>query len=159
MCHHRSGEAHYARSLEARGGGKDNHATSGLKFKVLIDFLTVGCSVLLSDVDVLWLQNPFTLPSLYRDADVEGMTDGWDDPTAYGYRWLSQQGPMLRLSARNSGLFYVKATRETLAMMARLKGSRGAQIATVPHAHAYECTLHSLAIRRAAKRTSDDLAC
>ena len=36
---------------------------------------------LLSDVDVVWLQNPFTLPSLYRDVDVEGMTDGWDDPT------------------------------------------------------------------------------
>jgi hypothetical protein len=32
--------------------------------------------VLLSDVDVLWMQNPFTLPALYRDADVEGMTDG-----------------------------------------------------------------------------------
>ena len=28
------GEAHYERKLEARGGGKDNHATSGLKFKV-----------------------------------------------------------------------------------------------------------------------------
>ena len=24
----------------------------------------------------LWMQNPFTLPALYRDADVEGMTDG-----------------------------------------------------------------------------------
>ena len=46
-----------------------------------------GWQVLLSDVDVLWMQNPFTLPSLYRDSDVEGMTDGWDDVTAYGYRW------------------------------------------------------------------------
>ena len=42
----------------------------------------MGCSVLLSDVDVLWAQNPFTLPSLYRDSDVEGMSDGWDERTA-----------------------------------------------------------------------------
>ena len=73
----------------------------------------------MSDVDVVWLQNPFTLPSLYRDVDVEGMTDGWDDPTAYGYDWRGNTA--FRLSARNSGLFYVRATHETLAMMSRLK--------------------------------------
>ena len=27
--------------------------------------------MLLSDVDVVWLANPFALPSLHRDADVE----------------------------------------------------------------------------------------
>ena len=69
----------YVRHLTSRTGSTDNHATSGLKFAILYEFMSVGCSVLLSDVDVLWLQNPFTLPSLYRDADVEGMTDGWDD--------------------------------------------------------------------------------
>ena len=58
--------------------------------------------VLLSDVDVLWLQNPFTLPSLYRDADVEGMTDGWDDVTAYGYHWRSGGGRS-RLAATLNG--------------------------------------------------------
>ena len=61
-------------------GGTGNHATSGLKFRLLIPWLKAGCHVLLSDVDVVWLQNPFTLPSLYRDADVEGMTDGWHVP-------------------------------------------------------------------------------
>ena len=30
--------------------------------------------MLLSDVDVVWMQNPFTLPSIYRDADVEVAT-------------------------------------------------------------------------------------
>ena len=76
------GVATYVRStLRSRTGSTDNHATSGLKFAVLRDFIVAGCSVLLSDVDVVWLQNPFTLPSLYRDVDVEGMTDGWDDPS------------------------------------------------------------------------------
>lgn len=110
----RSKGAHvYLRKLVARGGSTDNHATSGLKFAVLREFIAVGCSVLLSDVDVLWVhrtrshpalapfgkwpshtrsiwqvppqtcrtwqvQNPFTLPSIHRDVDVEGMTDGWD---------------------------------------------------------------------------------
>ena len=77
----------YVRKLVSRTGSTDNHATSGLKFAILHDFISAGCAVLLSDVDVVWLQNPFTLPSLYRDVDVEGMTDGWDDVTAYGCEW------------------------------------------------------------------------
>jgi len=36
--------------------------------------------VLLSDVDVIWLSDPIS--KLYLDADVEGMTDGWDSPTS-----------------------------------------------------------------------------
>ena len=96
----------YLRKLVARGGSTDNHATSGLKFAVLRDFIVAGCSVLLSDVDVVWLQNPFTLPSLYRDVDVEGMTDGWDAPSSYGYDY---QGGGYRVFARNSGMFYIQA--------------------------------------------------
>ena len=80
----RRGTAYYERRLVSRTGSTDNHATSGLKFKVLMDFLSVGCSVLLSDVDVIWLTDPF-LGSLYRDSDVEGMSDGWDENTAYGH--------------------------------------------------------------------------
>lgn len=36
----------------------------------------------LADVDIVFLQDPF--PHLQRDSDVEGMTDGWDNGTAYG---------------------------------------------------------------------------
>jgi len=70
--------------------------------------------VLLSDVDVIWLANPF--PFLYRDSDLEGMSDGWDSPTTYGYDF----GGALRVFARNSGMFYVQATHEANAMMKRL---------------------------------------
>jgi len=59
---------HYIKKIRSRSGSTDNHATSGLKFKILVDFLSVGCSVLLSDVDVIWLTDP--MPFLYRDADV-----------------------------------------------------------------------------------------
>jgi hypothetical protein len=63
------GVASYRRSLVARGGGTDNHATSSLKFQILAEMLRVGVSVLLSDVDIVFTQNPFV--ALYRDTDVE----------------------------------------------------------------------------------------
>jgi len=107
--------AHYTKVLTSRTGSTDNHATSGLKFKVLVDFLTIGCSVLLSDVDVLWMTNPF--PHLYRDADVEGMSDGWDEKTAFGH---NAGGGTVQLHARNSGMFFLLATRQSLAMATRL---------------------------------------
>ncbi|KAK0583349.1 hypothetical protein LWI29_036028 [Acer saccharum] len=65
----------------ARTGG--NHAVSGLKFRILREFLQLGYSVLLSDVDIVYFQNPFD--HLYRDSDVEAMTDGHDNMTAYGF--------------------------------------------------------------------------
>ena len=67
----------YVRKLVSRTGSTDNHATSGLKFQILYEFVSAGAAVLLSDVDVLWIQNPFTLPSLYRDVDVEVAAGNW----------------------------------------------------------------------------------
>ena len=49
---------------------------------MLRHFLQLGYSVFLSDVDIVTLQNPF--PFLMRDSDVEGMSDGFDNGTAYG---------------------------------------------------------------------------
>ena len=71
--------------------------------------------MLLSDVDVIWLQDPFAY--LYRDTDVEGMTDGWDEPTSYGYDYGSGS---YRVFARNSGMFYLQATHDSNRMMKRL---------------------------------------
>ena len=67
---------------EAQKNVGSNHAVSGLKFKILRHFLQLGYSVLLSDVDIITLQNPFR--HLHRDSDVEAMSDGWDNATAYG---------------------------------------------------------------------------
>lgn len=59
-----------------------NHAVSGLKFRILQRFLKLGYAVLLSDVDIIYVQNPFQ--HLFRDSDVESMSDGWNNQTAYG---------------------------------------------------------------------------
>jgi hypothetical protein len=71
-----------AQISDAQKGVGENHAVSGLKFRVLLPMLELGYSVLLSDVDIVTLQNPFDF--LHRDCDVEGMSDGWDNATAYG---------------------------------------------------------------------------
>ena len=86
-----------------------SHKISAQKFKFVRSFLTVGASVLMTDIDVVYLQNPFD--HLWRDADIEGTTDGWDDGSAYG--WLEQLDdpslgaygrfrPAMRITARNS---------------------------------------------------------
>ena len=122
--------ANYVRPLRTRSGSTDNHATSGLKFQILSELLSVGVSVLLTDVDVVLTQDPF--PALYRDSDVEGMSDGWDEDSGYGHVHelplslardasapAAASTPLrsVRMAARNSGLFYLSATHESLRLM------------------------------------------
>ncbi|MEW5305154.1 MAG: hypothetical protein WDW36_007715 [Sanguina aurantia] len=67
---------------KAQADTGENHAVSAMKFGILRRFVSLGYSVLLSDVDVCIFRNPFD--NLYRDSDVEGMSDGFDERTAYG---------------------------------------------------------------------------
>ncbi|XP_041012702.1 LOW QUALITY PROTEIN: arabinosyltransferase RRA3-like [Juglans microcarpa x Juglans regia] len=108
----------------ARTGG--NHAVSGLKFRILREFLQLGYSVLLSDVDIVYLQNPF--PYLYRDSDVESMTDGHDNGTAYGYNDVFDEPAMgwaryahtMRMWVYNSGFFYIRPTIPSIELLDRV---------------------------------------
>lgn len=104
----------------------DNHAVSAMKFGILKRFLELGWSVLLSDVDIAIFQNPFK--HLYRDSDIEGMTDGFDEHTAYGsiegfddptMGW-GRYAQYYKHFNLNSGLFYVMANNRTLDLMTRL---------------------------------------
>lgn len=103
-----------------------NHAVSALKFRILSRFLNLGYSVLLSDVDVLTLDNPFK--HLVRDSDVESMSDGWDHGTAYGYNdvfddpdmgW-SRYAHTMRIFVFNSGLFHLRPTEASMALLDKL---------------------------------------
>ena len=67
---------------KAQADTGDNHSISALKFGILRKFITAGWAVLLSDIDIAVLQNPFGF--LKRDSDVEGQSDGFDAPGAYG---------------------------------------------------------------------------
>jgi hypothetical protein len=118
---------YYLRSLTSITGSTDNHATSGLKFEILKEFIKIGVNVLLSDVDIVWMRDPFKNDLLYRDVDIEGMSDGWDDRTTYGFRWNPTRGRgdqvssaddlTYRMFVKNSGLFFTQATHESLQMM------------------------------------------
>lgn len=110
----------------ARTGG--NHAVSGLKFRVLREFLQLGYSVLLSDVDIVYLQNPFD--HLHRDSDVESMTDGHDNRTAYGFDDVFNDPAMgwarfahtMRMWVFNSGFFYIRPTIPSIELLDRVAG-------------------------------------
>ncbi|RWW41914.1 hypothetical protein BHE74_00052567 [Ensete ventricosum] len=107
-----------------RNGG--NHAVSGLKFRILREFLQLGYSVLLSDVDIIYLQNPFD--HLYRDSDVESMSDGHNNMTAYGYDDVFDEPSMgwaryahtMRIWVYNSGFFYIRPTFPSIELLDRV---------------------------------------
>eukprot|EP00899_Mesostigma_viride_P023436 jgi/Mesvir1/4277/Mv22236-RA.2 len=72
------------------------------------------------------MRDPF--PYIHRDADVEGMTDGWDNGTSHGFlddvddplageASAFRHGASLRISALNSGLWYVRATYASSRLM------------------------------------------
>ncbi|KAF5186784.1 Arabinosyltransferase rra3 [Thalictrum thalictroides] len=108
----------------ARTGG--NHAVSGLKFRILREFLQLGYSVLLSDVDIVYLQNPFD--HIFRDSDVESMSDGHNNMTAYGYNDVFDEPSMgwsryahtMRIWVFNSGFFYIRPTLPSIELLDRV---------------------------------------
>ncbi|XP_058221614.1 arabinosyltransferase RRA2-like [Rhododendron vialii] len=103
-----------------------NHAVSGLKFRILREFLQLGYSILLSDVDIVYLQNPFD--HLHRDSDVESMSDGHNNMTAYGYNDVFDEPSMgwaryahtMRIWVYNSGFFYIRPTIPSIELLDRV---------------------------------------
>lgn len=112
--------------VDTVGKSGGNHAVSGLKFRILREFLQLGYSVLLSDVDIVYLQNPFD--HLYRDSDVESMSDGHNNMTAYGYNDVFDEPAMgwaryahtMRIWVYNSGFFYIRPTLPSIELLDRV---------------------------------------
>ncbi|XP_076887568.1 arabinosyltransferase RRA3-like [Bidens hawaiensis] len=112
--------------IDSVGKTGGNHAVSGLKFRILREFLQLGYSVLLSDVDIVYLQNPFD--HIYRDSDVESMSDGHDNMTAYGYNDVFDEPSMgwsryaytVRIWVYNSGFFYLRPTLPAIELLDRV---------------------------------------
>lgn len=105
-----------------------NHAVSGLKFRILREFLQLGYSVLLSDIDIIFFQNPFD--HLYRDSDVESMSDGHNNMTAYGFNDVFDEPSMgwaryahtMRIWVYNSGFFFIRPTIPSIELLDRVAG-------------------------------------
>ncbi|XP_028777056.1 arabinosyltransferase RRA3-like [Neltuma alba] len=113
-------------NIDSIGRTGSNHAVSGLKFRILREFLQLGYSVLLSDVDIVYLQNPFD--HLFRDSDVESMSDGHDNMTAYGFNHVFDEPAMgwaryahtMRIWVYNSGFFYIRPTIPSIELLDRV---------------------------------------
>ncbi|KAL9682722.1 hypothetical protein QQ045_014528 [Rhodiola kirilowii] len=113
-------------NIDSIGKIGGNHAVSGLKFRILREFLQLGYSVLLSDVDIVYLQNPFD--HLYRDSDVESMSDGHNNMTAYGFNDVFDEPAMgwaryahtMRIWVYNSGFFYIRPTIPSIELLDRV---------------------------------------
>ncbi|KAG0473324.1 hypothetical protein HPP92_014709 [Vanilla planifolia] len=113
-------------SIDSIGKSGGNHAVSGLKFHILREFLQLGYSVLLSDIDIVYLQNPFN--HLYRDSDVESMSDGHSNMTAYGFNDVFDEPSMgwarfahtMRIWVYNSGFFYIRPTLPAIELLDRV---------------------------------------
>ncbi|XP_038905517.1 arabinosyltransferase RRA2-like [Benincasa hispida] len=113
-------------SIDSVGKQGGNHQVSALKFRILREFLQLGYSVLLSDVDIVYLQNPFN--HLYRDSDVESMSDGHNNMTAYGYNDVFDEPAMgwaryahtMRIWVYNSGFFFIRPTLPSLELLDRV---------------------------------------
>ena len=105
---------------------KGSHKISAQKFKFIGAVLSVGASALVTDIDVVYVQDPFRF--FWRDSDVEGTTDGWDPATAYGWTEQNDDAPLgwarysyaHRSTAWNSGLWFVQATAGGARLMALL---------------------------------------
>ena len=112
-------------SYRVHNSAQGSHKVSAQKFGIIQEFVERGCSVLLTDTDVAYLQNPF--PYLYRDSDIESMSDGWDNSSAHGFFDRVDDPAMghgrrraraFRIAALNSGMWLVMATRASQRLMA-----------------------------------------
>ena len=97
-----------------------------MKYEIIHEFLVLGWSTLLSDADIVIVQDPFQ--HLYRDHDLEGMSDGFNADTAYGVIYgvddpsmgWSRYAQGVQHMALNSGLFYLRANERTVELMQRI---------------------------------------
>lgn len=106
---------------------------NGAKFYLLRDALALGYSVLVADVDVAVLRNPFLTGELVRDCDVEAMTVGHDHATAYGYNDVTDDASMgwaryahtMRVFAMDVGFFLARPTAPALELFDRVAARLG----------------------------------
>lgn len=99
---------------------------SALKYQLLRQFIATGTGVLVTDLDLVYLSDPFQ--HLYRDADVEGQTDGFNEGWAHGSLSGIQDKSMgwgggglyAQVFTVNVGCMYVRPTARSARLMARV---------------------------------------
>ena len=99
---------------------------SALKYDLLTQCVGVGVAVLITDLDLVYVQNPFE--HLHRDADIEGQTDGFTEKWAHGSLGGIQDKTMgwgggglyAQTFTINVGCMYVRPTARAAMLMRRV---------------------------------------
>eukprot|EP00241_Pyramimonas_parkeae_P005825 CAMPEP_0114251440 /NCGR_PEP_ID=MMETSP0058-20121206/15273_1 /TAXON_ID=36894 /ORGANISM="Pyramimonas parkeae, CCMP726" /LENGTH=401 /DNA_ID=CAMNT_0001365245 /DNA_START=31 /DNA_END=1236 /DNA_ORIENTATION=+ len=95
---------------------------STLKYGLIKDILQMGYHALVTDMDLVFLDNPFN--HLYRDSDIESQTDGFSN-MAYGQfdsihdktmGW-GAGGLFSKIFTLNVGCLYVRSTPKSIDLM------------------------------------------
>jgi len=111
---------------DAQKGSRGANMISTLKYELLADVLLMGYAVLVVDLDLAFLRNPFA--HLVRDADLEGSSDGFTRGWAGGQlasvsdRSMGWGGGGLysQLFTINVGCVFVQPSPRTVALMRRV---------------------------------------
>uniref|UniRef100_A0A061R0L6 Nucleotide-diphospho-sugar transferase domain-containing protein n=2 Tax=Tetraselmis sp. GSL018 TaxID=582737 RepID=A0A061R0L6_9CHLO len=115
------------RSLESLKGSHPANQVSALKYGLVGQILRLGYGVLVADMDLVFLKNPFR--HLHRDSDLESQTDGFTEPWAYGrFGGINDPtmgwgggGLYLQVFTLNVGCAYLRPNERTVALMDRMQ--------------------------------------
>lgn len=117
---------------ESQKGSHPANQVSTIKYTLLKTFLQLRYHVLITDMDLVYMKNPFD--HLHRDADIEIQTDGYDE-TAYGVidsihdptmGW-GGGGLYLRTFTTNVGCMWVKANARSFKLMQQVSDHLASQ--------------------------------
>ncbi|GFR45714.1 hypothetical protein Agub_g7126, partial [Astrephomene gubernaculifera] len=103
---------------------REANRVSSLKFSLLQTSLQLGYHTMITDMDLVYLSNPFD--ALHRDADIESSSDGFDE-MAYGSMSSVHDptmgwgggGLFMQTFTVNVGCAYIRATHRAFALVKR----------------------------------------
>lgn len=98
---------------------------STIKYTLLKQSLSMGINTLITDMDLVYMQNPFD--HMHRDSDIEIQTDGFDDDS-YGVIGSVHDPSMgwgggglyMKLFTTNVGCMYVRANQRSYTLMGQV---------------------------------------
>jgi hypothetical protein len=110
----------------AQQGSRGANMISTLKYGLLRQTLLMGFSVLVVDLDLVFLKNPFD--HLYRDADVEASSDGFTEAWAGGQMGSVHEPKMgwgagglyVQHFTLNVGCAFFRPTEKAIGLLARV---------------------------------------
>ena len=111
---------------DAQEGTHPANKVSTLKYDLLRQFMATGTGVLITDLDLVYVSNPFD--HLHRDADIEGQTDGFTRQWAHGqFGGINDKtmgwgggGLYAQVFTINVGCMYVRPTARSAMLMGRV---------------------------------------